>query len=835
MGSLISELKQDVRYGLRLLVRNPSFTIISVLTLALGIGATSTIFSVLDTVVLRPLPFRDPDRLVWVQEVDGRGRIRPPVAAAVAEWKTSSQTLEEVGTLGGVTQYSLAGPAGAQRVRFGNVGLTALSALGVQPVLGRWFQPDEAIVESDTAESIVISHGFWQTRFGGDPSVIGKPMPGWNAAWGRIIIGVMPPGFWVHPSMSEAEGWFAFDYPRMGGARPATIARLKPGVTLDQAQAEIEGLARRSTVEGNTGNRGNAAATDAWRVQLVPLHDVFTDGYANTLYVLLGAISFVLLIAAVNVANLQLSRGVTRQTEMSTRVALGARRGRLLRQLVTENVLLGLAGGVLGVLVAYVGIWIFVTLAPQFYPPSEEIAVSRNVLLFTLTIAVLAGVLSGLVPALRASRPNLQESMKQGARGTVGGARQNIRRVLVVAEMALALVLLTGAGLMINSYARLMGVDMGLNADNVLAMEVGLVGQDRYRTRHGQGHFSVTPLVTTFYTDVMERIAAMPGVRSVAVTSVLPPSVGPGFPIRVVGGTESIGSQYHEISANYFETMEIPMLRGRAFTDRDTGQTTGVAIINETMARQLFRDEDPIGRYVQVGLTPPNSKLEQDRPREVVGVVRDTRMRMRNDPMPVTYVPYQQHLTDYASNVTFFIHAHKDFVVRTEGDPMNVAAGVRQAFNDVDPAIAVDGVMPMRQRLAASVGNERFWLRLLGLFAGLALFLAALGIYGVISYSVEQRQHEFGLRVVLGAQKSDVMRLVAREGVVLTLAGLVIGVGAAFGLTRLIANQLYDVTPMDPLTIAEVAVVLVAVACLASYIPSRRAFTMDPVEALRAE
>jgi putative ABC transport system permease protein len=832
MGALLSELKQDVRFGLRLLVKNPGFTIIAVLTLALGIGSTSAIFSVLDAVMLRPLPFRDPDRLVFVQEVDAQGRARPPLAASLAQWTEVSETIENADLIGGPSEYSLASQAGGQRVRLINVGLSTLATLGVEPVLGRTFRPEEAIVEGDTAQTIVISHNLWQTQFGGDPDIIGKPMPGWNAAWGRIVIGVMPPGFWLHPSMSEADGFFAFAYPRMPGARGATVARLKPGVTIEQAQAELETLARTSGVE-TAGNQNGGP----WHIRLMPLHDVFTDGYGNTLYILLGAISFVLLIAAVNVANLQLSRGVSRSPEMAARAALGALRGRLLRQLVTENVMLGLLGGILGVLVALLGIRIFVTLAPDFYPPHQEIRVSGTVLLFTFAVAVFAGVLSGVVPAFRASRPDLQETLKPGGRGAVGGAGLRIRHALVVTEMALALILLAGAGLMINSYVRLMGEDMGLNADNVLSMEVSLQGQDRYRTRHSQAHFSVTPLAADFYDRVLERITSLPGVRAAAVTSVLPPSVANQYPVRVLGGAENsnVRTQYHEVSPNYFDTVEIPLLRGRRFTDLDGENAPGVAIINETTARMLFQGEDPIGRTIHVSLTPPGSDLEQDRQREIVGVVRDTKMRVRFDPMPVVYIPYHQHLTDYAGNVAFFIHAHKDFVVRTDGDPMRAAVAVRQAVATVDPAIAVDDLMPMRDRLAEAAGGERFWVRLLGLFAALAVFLAALGIYGVISYSVEQRLHEFGIRVMLGARNADILSLVARQGVVLTIAGLIIGVAGAFGLTRFIANQLYDVTPMDPVTLGAVALVLVAVAAVACYIPSRRAYSAEPLDTLRTQ
>lgn len=837
MGSMIQDLKQDVRYGTKLFRKNPSFTLTAVLTLALGIGATSAIFSVVNTVVLSPLPFRDPEQLFWVQEVHQvDGRIRTPSAETFRAWREESETLEAVDGVGGILELSLTGEGGARRVGVEDIGLDTLSVLGVQPILGRGFRPDETLVEGDTAESLVISYGLWQSHFGGDPNVIGKTIPGWDAAWGRVVIGVMPPDFWIHPSMANADGWYAFDYSRIPGARPATLARLKPGVGFEEAQAELGTIARR--VESS---QPEATDVEEWSVELQPLHDIFTDGYADTLYLLLGAVGFVLLIASVNVANLQLSRGATRQSEMATRVALGAGRWRLVRQLISENILLALAGGGLGLVVAYAGIWIFVTLAPNFYPPSQEIGVSGMVLLFTLGVSVLTGTLSGLVPPFRASRPDLHDSLKQAARGSTGGIRQGIRRSLIVVEVALALVLLVGAGLMINTYARVMGVDMGFTPDNLLTMEIALAGLERYRTRYDASHFSVTPQVASFYADVMDRVAALPGVRSVGLTTALPPRLWMSPQFRIVGGTEAVGdenvnAQYHEVSEDYFETMQIPLVRGRVFTTQDGEASAGVVVINETLARQYFGGEDPLGRQIETYLNQGNPDLAEDRPREIVGIVRDTRMRMRDDPVPVLYVPYRQHLTDYAGSGPFFIHARKDFVIRTDAaDPMVMANAVRRVVADVDRSVAIDGMMPMRQRLTESAANEQFWMRLLGVFAGLAVFLATIGIYGVVSYSVEQRTHEFGIRTALGAGKADILRLVLREGFFVTLIGLAIGVGGAFGLTRLIANQLYGVTPMDPLTIGTVAVVLVAVAMFACFIPGRQASRVDPLLALRTE
>jgi putative ABC transport system permease protein len=837
-GSWVAELRQDFRWGLRLLRKSPGFTVAAVLTLALGIGATSAIFSVLHTIVLRPLPFPNPEQLVWVQEVNQRdGRIRPPTVEVHEAWREQSRSLTSVGAgITGGVDVSVSGPAGAHRISLGGISLNTLSILGVEPIVGRSYRLDETTVEGDTAESLVISYGLWQSHFGGDPDVVGKTVPGWDAAWGRIIIGVMPPDFWIHPSMAGVEGWFAFNVARIPGARAQTVARLAPGVDYTAAEAELDTIARR--IEAS---RPGATDVEDWRVELEPLHEVFTADYRETLYLLLGAVGFILLIAAVNVANLQLSRSVTRQSEMATRAALGAGRWRLIRQLVTENVLLAVLGGTLGIAVAYIGIWVFVTLAPDFYPPSEEISIRPAVLFFTFGVSVLTGIVAGLAPAFRISRPDLQDALKQAARGGGSGAPQRVRRALVVLEVAMALVLLVGAGLMINSYSRVMGVDMGFRPDNLLTMEINLSGLGRYRTRHNVAHFSVTPQVAIFFSELIEEIEALPGVRSVGITSGLPPRLGMNPPFRIAGqpgelGDNSPSAQYHEVSEDYFETMGIDLLRGRRIEQTDGEAAARVAVINETLARQYFGATDPLGQLIEVRINQNNPALADDRPREIVGIVSDTRMRMQEDAMPVIYVPYQQHLWDYGGTGSFYIHAQKDFVIRTDTtNPMELANAVRRVVVDVDPSVAVDNITPMRERLSESAANERFWLRLLGLFAVLAVFLATVGIYGVISYSVEQRAHEFGIRMALGAARADIVRLVLREGLIVTLVGLVIGIGGAFALTRLIANQLYGVTPMDPLTIATMALLLTAVAMLACVIPSRQAAKVNPVRALRVE
>jgi putative ABC transport system permease protein len=838
VNAWLADLRSDLRRAFRLLRKSPGFTAAAVSTLALGIGATSAIFSVLHSIVLRPLPFPNPEQLVTIEEVNQRdGRTRPPTIAVHEAWRERAQAVTDVGVgITGGVDVSVTGPAGATRISLGGIALDTLSVLGVRPVVGRWFERDEATVEGDTAATLVISHDVWQTYFGGDPDVVGKTIPGWDAVWGRTIIGVMPPDFWVHPSMADVKGWFAFNVGRFPNARAQTLARLAPGVDHRQAEAELTTIATGIEADGPNG----ADAAD-WRIRLEPLHDVVTADYKETLYLLLGAVAFVLLIAAVNVANLQLSRSVTRQSEMATRVALGAGRWRLIRQLLTENVLLALIGGVLGIAVAYFGVWVFVTLAPGFYPPAQDIAIRPAVLLFTFGVSVSTGILAGLLPALRVSRPDLQDSLKQSARGGASGIRLGLRRALIVVEVAMALVLLVGAGLMINSYARVMRVDMGFTPDQLLTMEINLSGLSRYRTRRNAAHFTVTPQVTELYREVMERVRSVPGVRSVGVTSGLPPRQSMTVPFRVVGqpgdpSDEFRSAQYYEVSAQFFETMSIGLRRGRTFTEADGENAAGVAVINETFARQYFGDADPLGQVIEARVNQGNRELADDRPREIVGVVADTRMRLRDDPRPMIYVPYQQHLWDYAGTSPFYLHARMDFAIRTElAEPAAVANAVRRIVADVDASVAVDNVIPMRERLFDSAANDRFWLRLLGLFGALAVFLATVGIYGVIAYSVEQRAHEFSIRTALGAARRDIILLVVREGLIVTVVGIVIGLGAAFGLTRLIASQLYGVTPTDPLTIGVVVLLLTAIALLACVIPARHAAHAEPLRALRVE
>lgn len=824
-------MRQDIRYGLKLLAKNPTFTIAAMLTLALGIGATSAIFSVMNAAMLEPLPFPDPDRVVFIYERNEQGQQRFPTTTTLLTWQSESQSVEAVAGVGGTAQFTLSG----QRVIFGQVDIDTLQLLGVRPLLGRWYEPDDVII-GETAQPIVISYGLWQTRFGGDPEVLGRSLPDWTAGWGEIVIGVMPPGYWVAPFMAGVDGWFAIDSRRLPpvSRRPA-LARLKPAVSLEDAAAEL-------TLISRSVNEADASAAD-WRIELEPFHDTLSQGYSQTLYMLMGAVGFVLLIACANVVSLQLSRAVSRETEMATRAALGAGRLRLVRQMLVENLILALVGGGLGMLVALAGIRIFIALAPTFYPPTEEIRLDSTVLLFALAVSVGAGLLFGLVPALRASRPDLVGSLKEGSRGgTSGGARQRIRRVLVVAEVALALVLLVGAGLMVNSYVRLMGADTGFDPDNILTMGISVASLERYRTIHNLAtDYEVLPETDRFFSAVLERVAALPGVESVGMNSVLPPAFGQSRPFRLIGHEEQEDTTalYQEVSADFFETMRIPLIRGRAFSDLDSENAPGVAIVNEAAVREYFSGEDPLGQILLVNLSgnvpsPP----EEDRTREVVGVVEDSLVRpQQEEPEPTIYIPFRQHLSHYAGNVPAGVHAFQTFAIRTRADATDLAIAVRDAVAEIDPVVAVNDMMPMRQRMSQAAQAQNFLMRMLGTFAVLGLFLAAMGIYGVISYSVAQRGQEFGIRTALGARKSDNLWLIIREGIVVALIGVVLGLGTTFGLTRLLQNQLplYEITPMDPTTLALVGLVLVGVALLASYVPGRKASTQNPMIALRAE
>ena len=823
----LEELAGDARYGLRLLVRNRAFTIVASLTLALGIGATSAIFSVLNAVVFAPLPFRDPARLVWIQSVNDEGNPRNVPPQMVEGWRRESRTLTDAANaLMGQVNFTITGPEGAERVVMEQVDRRTLRLLGVEPILGRTFRDDEVIVQGNSSQALVISYGLWQRLFGGDPAVIGKKLPGSTAGWGDLIVGVMPRGFYTHPSRVNTDAWYV-----LTGNPGGVIARLAPGVTIDQARSEIDTVTRTLLAQFNRPAPRNGS------IQIQALDARYRADYARTLYMLLGAVGCVLLIAAVNVANLQLNRGAARHSEIAARMALGASRLRLLRQLIVENLMLVLVGGALGIVVAMAGIRVFVAVAPDFYPPSDEIGIDATVLLFTAAVCVVTGILSGLAPGIRASGVDLQSALRQSGRSADGGLRLRVRRSLVVSEVALAMVLLVGAGLMINSYARAMSVDMGVQVDGLVSTRVVLLGMDRYRIRKSLNQWIATPNATQLYSRIIDRLSAVPGVESVAVSNALPPGTGLTITFRMLAGgaQDDTAAELHEVSPAFFETVGIPLRRGRTFADTDDETAPGVMIVNEAFVRRFLRGVDPIGQSVQTGLAAPNPALMPDRVREVVGVVADVRPDMREDFEPVMYVPYRQHLADYPSNFHLAVHTSKEIIVRGSAGAAALTPVVRRIVAEIDPGVAIGPLMSMRERLSLAAGAQSFWMRLLGIFAGLGAFLAAIGIYGVVSYTVQQRTQEFGIRTTLGAQHGDIMKLVLREGAAVTLIGLVLGIAGAFASTRLLQNQLFGVSRMDPITIGVVAAVLLAIALAACFIPARRTTKLNPLLALRAE
>ncbi|MCH7823282.1 MAG: ABC transporter permease [Acidobacteria bacterium] len=828
-------LLKDLGYGVRMLTRSPGFTTVAVLSLALGIGATSTIFSVLNAAVLRPLPFREPDRLVFIQEFDPEGgREGRPRAPTFLAWREQNQTFEQMalgeGTSGGARVVSATGET--ERFPRRNVGADIFRLLGVQAILGRTFAAED-FAESFRSSTVVISFGLWQQLFGGDPAALGQELTLGNGT--TTIVGVMPPGFWIRPQTgNRAWVWVGNDLTQASlrelqneGRYSQVLGRLKSGVSVEQAQADLQTISRGLEMDAGTEDT-------PWRVQVEPLAQVLSGTYAGTLYVLFGAVGCVLLIACLNVATLSLGRAAARRKEIATRLALGAGRLRVMRQLLTESMLLALLGGVLGVGLAVVGIKLFIALAAGWYPPTDEIQVDGTVLGFTVGLSLLVGIVSGVAPALRSSAVNLTDSLKAGARGTPGGAGHRISDVLVVSQAALALVLLVGAGLMLNSFVRLVRVDPGFQSDHLLTMRFNLLGAGEI---FNLDVVRFTPRTALVQQQLLERIETLPEVDSVGLVS----GLDLWYDVTHLGRPaaarqEPFEAGYAEISPDYFRTLQIPLLKGRVFTARDGAGAPGVAIINETMARQFFPGEDPLGARVQADLIRAfvHEDLIDDQPRTIVGVVGDVKRRLRSEIGPLMYVPYGQHMDVYP----FFsarVPALKRLVIRTAADPLSLAGAVTTAMADVDPDLAPRLIRTMDAGLAGSAWQEKFWLQLLGLFAGLAVALAAMGFYGVISYAVADRTHELGIRTALGAKRTDVFTMIVRRGLVLALLGVAIGIPAALALTGVIASRLFGVTPTDPATLAAAAAMFVSIALLACSIPARRATKVDPMVALRSE
>src|SRR5829696_4382336 len=807
-GGMLETLWQDLRYGARMFLKQPGFTLIAVLTLALGIGANTAIFSVVNAVLLRPLPFAEPERLVWLWDTQPQLPTAPASLPDFLDWKGQNQSFEHLAAFQSGNMFLDTGD-GMRDTPVGLVTPETFALFRVSPILGRTFTDEETL--PGRFRVAVLGHAMWRSRFGSDPNVLGRTIDVSGAPY--TIIGVMPEGF-SFPDRAELWRPLPIDPNKLdrGPHYLRIVGRLKPAVTLAQAQAEMSTLAARLAEQYPEKIAGHG-------VKLELLRDVVVGDIGPALFVLLGAVGFVLLIACANVANLLLARVGVRQKEIAVRTALGASRLRIVRQLFTESLMLSVVGGAAGLLIAVWGVNWLVSMSPGTIPRVHEIAVDPRVICYTLLISVSTSLLFGLAPALQASRPDLTGALKEGGRSSAGLLRNRLRSVLVISEVALSLVLLIGAGLMIRSFAKLNQVDPGFNPAEVLTVGVSLL----------PNKYPEEQRVASFYSQLLERAAATPGVESAGAISDLPFSGSNSSDSFTIEGRppvtkeEEPSTEYRVVTPRYFESMGIPILAGRDCAWTDTKQSPNVVLINQAFARRHFSGESPLGHRLRL------QGQERD-PLLIVGVVGDVRqLGLDKQPVPEAYVPFLQDplSTTYQRSMTI--------VARTPLDPGGVAGSLRAALTSLDKSLPVFAFKPMTEYLRDSLARRRFNLILLTAFGGVALALAAVGIYGVISYGVTQRTHEIGIRMALGAEKGDVLRLVVRQGMMMALGGVAIGLLASLALTRLMETLLFGVSVTDPVTFAVIALLLTSVALLACFVPARRATKVDPLVALRYE
>jgi putative ABC transport system permease protein len=806
---------KDVRFGLRMLLRQPLFTLAAVLTLALGIGANTAIFSVVNGVLLRPLPYTDPERLVAVWST-GEGEREEGDSSYLnfTDWREQTRSFEGMAAYRS-WYYTLTGMGDPRRVVVARVTAGFFPLLGVSPFAGRTFLPEEERPNSERVA--VISYEFWQRDFGGDRAALGRQLTLNTQPY--TIVGILPRGF-RPPLEDEGEEVYTTvadeksDLAERGAFVMTVLGRLKPGVTLEQAQGDIGRVAGDLARQYPDVN----AKTTAY---VVGLHEQQVGKIQTALWILFGAVGLVLLIACSNVANLLLARAAARQKEMAIRTALGAGRWRIVRQLLTESLLLAALAGVAGVLLALWGVDTLVALGPESLPRLGEVHADASVFGFALLLSTLTGVLFGLAPALKASRPELEETLREGGRGsTAGRNRQRLRGLLIVSETALALVLLVCAGLLVKSFVRLVQVDPGFKPENVMTLSVSLT-VEKYKdpTRR-----------VAFVEQSLERVRAVPGVSQAAFTARLPFSNSDALGnFEIVGrpaprnSSEKPLSNMRTITPDYFRVMGIPLRAGRYFNSQDRKGGTGAAIVNESLARRYWPDKNPVGQHIRgVGIN-----LNGDEPPEweIVGVVGDVHHTgLDKKPEPALYFPYEQNTWSSGT-----------FVVRTTVEPSTLAAALRREVMSVDKDQPVVDVQPLTEMISESVAQPRFYMILLGAFSAVGLVLALIGIYGVVSYAVTERTHEMGIRLALGATPADVLRLMIRHGMFFALAGIAIGIAGAFAATRYMSALLFGVAATDSLVFAGVPVLLAAVALAACYVPARRATKVDPMVALRYE
>ncbi len=807
---------KDIRYGVRSLRRNPGFTGVAILTLALGIGANSAIFSVANAVIIRPLPFRDPSRLVTVLETKASQNLDWLFVTGITftQWQQRADKFEQLAALQGCG-FRLAKDGEPQAVSGNCVSASFFPMLGVQPIIGRLWSAEEDQPGKDRV--VLISHDLWRTQFNEDPNILGKTI--WRAIDRQpaTVIGVLSPDFQF--AREKTSVWAPFALDNSPGAQRGhnlmVYARLKPGVTIEQAQSSMNGIAQQLEREFPSSNTG-------WGVTVRPLQRFYSDlrNTRTTLLVLLGSVGLLLLIACANIANLLLARATARQREIAVRVAIGATRGRLIRQFLTESVLLGIMGGAAGFLLAFASSGPLLSLVPtipSFRP--QAFSIDAQVFLFSMSVSLVASILFGLTPALRISKRELSEWLREAGRGAKGTVRNRLaRNALVVSEIALAIVLLVATGLLLRTLHNLKDDRLGFNSDHVLTVGMCCLDNSKYPTQKE---------ITVFYKQLFDRLQSIPDVTSASIATAFPLRQfdGAGSVIQIKGAPPS--QPGHEtladpriVGPDYLQTLEIPLVRGRGFTTQDDDEHVPVALINETFARRYFPGQDPIGQQFQmVNLTPLGRWFN------VVGVAADSRDRgLGRDTRSTFYLSYLQTTTRGGG-----------LLVRTKPGAPEVLSSVRNAVRSMNQDVIFDNPQSLNQVIEESLSSERFSTTLLSLFAFLAICLASVGVYGVVAYTVLQRTHEIGVRMALGAQRTDIMKLVLGQGTRLALAGVILGLIGAFASTRLMSSLLFGVSVRDPLTFALVSVVLIGVTLLACYIPARRATKVDPLEALRYE
>jgi putative ABC transport system permease protein len=833
----LSSLWCDFVYSLRILAKKPLFTLVIALSLAVGIGLNTAIFTLMNTILLRSLPFRDADRLVTLFTTppghpDQPNGVSVPLLFA---WREQAHSFDAMGafTNSAIDFGAEENGAPAERVQGEEATPGLLEALGVQPLMGRLFTESEDAVDHP-APVVLISHRLWMRRFGGDKDILNRKVlvNGQNTA----IIGVMGPDFRINDEEGDYVEPLALNHFQLRGSARylLTAARLKPGVSLKQAQGEMDAISAQLAKQFPARETVNGKP---WAVQIQTFRQGMFGFLGRPLLLLQGAVGFVLLIACANVAALLMARASSRQSEVAIRAALGAGRGRIFRQFLTESLVLAAFSGMLGVWLAWAIVDVLVRMAPTWLPMRHAIHIDGRALLFSAAISLATGVIFGVIPAAQGSKAAFVDSLKAATRGgTVGGGRHRLRAVLVAGQLALALILLIGSGLLIRSFLQLQGADLGCDPHGLLTFRYRFP-QNRFAkpvgAYHGRPLWELSDVPAAEITRVFERLQSVPGLRP-AAGSVYPPLTGRNpmlftIPGREAANADEFTADFYPVTPNYFNTMKIRLLRGRDFTSRDTAHAPWVAIVNETMARRFFPGEDPIGKQVRVDLS------EEDQLREIVAVVRDVpSSHPQTKQEPAIFVPFVQ-AAPHSTGPFTGLHLQMTFILRTAGDPMNALPAVRSAVEEVDRNQPLIDPRTEDSYLADQAQYPRYYSMLLGLFAAVATGLAAVGIYGVMAYAVEQRTREIGIRMALGAGGWDVLKLIFRQALVVIASGVVVGIAGASALTRLISSEIWEVKTTDSGTFAGLTILLMAVAICACVVPTRRAVRVDPTNALRHE